>query len=126
MIDLKRLKTVLLTSGLQLRDPPLYQLINQLLDDLQSFIGATNIAISGGGGGSGSTINNITNQILQLINTQSNLIQDRKSDTFYMMGSSGPVVVDTYAVPLTNGDPEAPEIIFDSFGDVVMVTGIPF
>ena len=31
----------------------------------------------------------------------------------------------TYDSPLTNGDPVAPEIIFDSFGDVVMVTGIP-
>lgn len=27
--------------------------------------------------------------------------------------------------PLTNGDPEAPEVVFDSNGDIVMVTGIP-
>jgi hypothetical protein len=30
-----------------------------------------------------------------------------------------------YDAPLTNGDPASPELIFDSFGDVVMVTGIP-
>jgi hypothetical protein len=30
--------------------------------------------------------------------------------------------IDTYAAPLTNGDATLPELIFDSFGDVVMVT----
>ena len=34
-------------------------------------------------------------------------------------------VVSTYDAPLTNGDPATPELVFDSFGDVVMVTGIP-
>lgn len=32
--------------------------------------------------------------------------------------------VDTYAAPLTNGSPETPEVVFDSFGDIVMVTGL--
>jgi IPT/TIG domain len=33
--------------------------------------------------------------------------------------------VNVYDASLTNGDPDAPEIVFDSNGDVVTVTGIP-
>lgn len=59
-ISLDRLKNQLLTSGLQQRDPPLYQVVNQLIDvtkKLQSEI-TNNIATIN------NTINNITNNIV--------------------------------------------------------------
>lgn len=150
MINLKRLKATLLISGLQQKDQPLFQVINQLIDALQEFVNEVSAALGPGGGG--GTVNNITNNILQLmeqagISSGDDIIipgppgangtsgtngRDGLTipgmdgmdgqDQFYLIQSS---IIDTYAVPLTNGDGEAPEIIFDSFGDVVMVTGIP-
>jgi len=55
--NLDRLKSQLLISGLQIKDNPLYQVINQLIDatrDLQSTVSG----ISGGGGGGATTIIN--------------------------------------------------------------------
>lgn len=37
----------------------------------------------------------------------------------------GTLAAATYDEPLTNGDPDAPEVVFDDDGDIVMVTGIP-
>jgi len=49
-MNLDRLKSQLLTSGLQVKDPPLFQVINQLIDEakstekqLNSFITSTTI-----------------------------------------------------------------------------------
>lgn len=148
MINLKRLKATLLISGLQQKDQPLFQVINQLIDALQEFINTTNTALGPGGGGA---VTNITNNLLQLIESST----DGGGDSLVIPGPIGPTgatgtsgsgvtipgmdgldgndqywlipsnVIDTYASPLTNGNGEAPEIVFDSFGDVVMVTGIP-
>jgi hypothetical protein len=53
---LDRLKSQLLTSGLQQENFALYQVINQLIDFLRGEITATQSAISGGSGGGGGGI----------------------------------------------------------------------
>lgn len=146
MINLKRLKATLLISGLQQKDPPLFQVINQLIDALQEFVNTTTASL--GPGGSSNTV--INNTIFQLLNDLGDSGNGDSSIIPGPAGSNGTIgrdgltipgqdgidgenqylliqssIVDTYAVPLTNGNGEAPEIIFDSFGDVVMVTGIP-
>lgn len=55
-VELQRLKSVLNTSGLQQKDPPLYQVIVNLLDAVQG-IQNNVITITGGGGGGGSLAN---------------------------------------------------------------------
>jgi hypothetical protein len=52
-ITLDRLKSQLLTSGLQQENIALFQVINQLIDFLRGEMTATQGAISGGGGGGG-------------------------------------------------------------------------
>ena len=59
--DPTRLYVLLLNTGLQTKDPPLYQLIHQLIAIISAINNATNTIISGGGGGS----TNITQQIIQ-------------------------------------------------------------
>lgn len=58
--QLDRLKAQLLTSGLQQRNQPLFQVINQLIDAVRQGVDELNSAIitinNTGGGGSGSTI----------------------------------------------------------------------
>lgn len=48
---LDRLKSQLLTSGIQQENSALFQVINQLIDYLRQTIDATNQALSGSGGG---------------------------------------------------------------------------
>jgi hypothetical protein len=59
--NLSRLKSTLLTSKLQREDPPLYQVINQIIDfsdgnikDINARIGIISSSGGGGGGGGGS------------------------------------------------------------------------
>lgn len=122
MIDLKRLKATLLTSGLSGQNQPLFQIINQLIDALQEFINTTTTAL--GPSGSSTVINNITEQVVQLINNNFGAYGNQ-SNNYYLIENSSTPVVDTYAEPLTNGSPTTPEVVFDSFGDIIMVTGIP-
>lgn len=63
IIALDRLKSQLLTSGLQERNQALYQVINQLIDFLRQSINLTSAQItaltpSGGGSGGGTIITN--------------------------------------------------------------------
>lgn len=51
--SLDRLKSQLLTSGLQQENTALFQIINQLIDYLRGNINATQAALTGGGGGGG-------------------------------------------------------------------------
>lgn len=50
-----RLKSQLLTSGLQRKDNPLFQVINQLIDAVRDSLVATNALTGSGGGGGGIT-----------------------------------------------------------------------
>lgn len=94
--DPSRIHQALLNTGLQNKDNPLYQVLKQIIDALKQAASGVNSNIS-----------------------QINVISS----------TPPPVVVtptiDTYAVPVTNGDPINPELLFDSFGEVVMLTGIP-
>lgn len=64
--DLDRLKVTLLKSGLQQKDQPLYQVINQLIDFLRKSISQLQDATSGSSGGGGTTTINQTIQQLLL------------------------------------------------------------
>lgn len=118
-MDINRLFVQLNNTGLSQKDNPLYQLLFNLLQAIQSL-----------NSGSATTNNSITN-ITNIIN---NLIQQLLSGTFsdsdnnqniyqLIIGSNGSST-DTYAAPLTNGDGLLPELVFDSNGDVIMVTGL--
>jgi len=62
--ELDRLKVSLLKSGLQQKDQPLYQVINQLIDFLRKSIGLLQEAISGGTSGGSTAINQTIQQLL--------------------------------------------------------------
>src|SRR5665213_203847 len=62
VVDASRLQSILLTSGLQQKDPPLYQVINALISGVSNLQGSSS---SGAGGGSSVIINNKT-EIKQL------------------------------------------------------------
>ena len=65
--DLQKLKSILLTSGLQKDNQPLYQVIWSLIDFVargQSLLEGQITSISGGGGGGSSSITQIIQQLL--------------------------------------------------------------
>lgn len=64
MFDISRLQTQLNNTGLQNKDTPLYQFLNQLIGSLRSI--NTDVSIIASGGGGSSSITNLT-QILQTI-----------------------------------------------------------
>jgi hypothetical protein len=57
MPDLDRLKSQLLTTGLQQKDFPLYQVIDQLIQAVRDVIDTTDTALGTGTGGSGTSFN---------------------------------------------------------------------
>jgi hypothetical protein len=65
LIESGRLKAILLNTGLQQKDQPLYQFLNSLIDKVVALSAAANS--SSGGGGGGSTVTNINNIIQQII-----------------------------------------------------------
>lgn len=144
--DLSRLKNQLLNTGLQQKDNPLWQVINQLIDQIQAL---TNNALNpGSGGGSSSTIiNNDITQVIGLIGETGEIgeigpvgpkgrIGNRgprgyigppgdcceSNETIIMINNSGfgSSSFVEWSV-LTNGDPINPELIFDGLGDVIMI-----
>lgn len=121
-IEPSRLYQVLSKTGLLRKDPVLYQLLYNLIGNIVKLTANQNAAGgSGSGGGSTTTINNLY-QIIESLGSE-------EHTTEYMMIASGTTgstpAATTYDAPLTNGDALIPELIFDSNGDVVMVTGIP-
>lgn len=121
-IDPARLYQILQNADLQKKQPALYQLLYNLIGNVVNLKAQINGG-SGGGGGGGSTtvINNINNLITGL----GEVIENTEYFAPVVASSGNTPVAPTYDSPLTNGDPLTPEIIFDSNGDVVMVTGIP-
>lgn len=119
-MDPSRLYTVLTKTGLQTKDPVLYQLLYNLIGNIVN-LRAQSASGGSSGGGSGSTVINNVYQIIESLGSE------ERTTEYMMIGgtSTSTPVAPTYDSPLTNGDPLIPEIIFDSFGDVVMVTGIP-
>lgn len=119
-IDPSRLYTVLTKTGLQTKDPVLYQLLYNLIGNLVKLRGDETTVVGGDSGG-GDTI--INQQIIQMIGSRSS--QSTKKEYIMIGGQTGTIPDPTYDSVLTNGDPLIPEIIFDSFGDVIMITGLP-
>ena len=142
--DLSRLKNQLLNTGLQQKDNPLWQVINQLVEQIQAL---TNNALSSGSSSSGGNvvINQITQQLglvgetgdegipgppgvrglrgLRGLRGYPGIQGDDGSDTesIIMIGSQSSEFVE-WSV-LTNGDVDFPELIFAA-GDVIM-THVP-
>lgn len=118
--DLTRLRATLLTSGIQQKNSALFQVIDGLIANLREL--EQLIEASGGSGGGGSSIVNIT-QIQQFIDAFS----DSGGDDYQGMiavggGGSTPTPEDDFIwVPLTDGDALEPSDIFDSFGNHIMV-----
>lgn len=66
-VDLDRLRAQLLVSKIQGTNPPLFQVINQLIQNAKDLQDALEAIIAGsGGGGGGAVINNIYQQFLSL------------------------------------------------------------
>lgn len=145
-VDPSRLQVQLLNTQLQSKDQPLYQLLNQMIS-LLAQLAKSSSSDSSGGGGSTTIINNAIQNILASVSdgidgemgppgppglngtngTSGNSIvipgnDGADGEDFIMMIQSP--IKDTYAAPLCNGDATYPELIFDSFGDVIMVTGL--
>lgn len=62
--DPTRLYVLLLNTGLQTRDQPLYQLIRQLIGTLSDISTTTNTIVSGGGGGGSTNVTQIIQSLL--------------------------------------------------------------
>lgn len=82
-----RLYSALLTSGLQVKDPPLYQVIYQLIGALNLITNGLNTVTSGGGGGGGSSTINNFNTIQQLLLSDSD--SGGSSDGLVIPGPAG-------------------------------------
>lgn len=128
---LAQIKTVLLTSGVQQTNNPLWQAINQMLDYLIKFENQTNAALSPGSGGlSAPTYLTVNNETATLPNSRRLLagnaitfddsvggIRTINEDLFVTVQVPR---VDTSG-PLTDGDILNPEFIFAD-GQCIMTT----
>lgn len=132
MIDLDRLKSTLMTSGLQQKDNALFQVINQLIDALRQFV----ISITGTSGsstGAGGSVAGIVGRTYLTKNNETGLLPN----SVQLLAGTGITFDDS--VPnrrtingasagsewsvLTNGDSDFPELVFVG-GDVIM-THVP-
>ena len=116
-MDPTRLKSQLLTTGLQNKDNPLFQVINQLIDalgEVRRDVGQTGSLIIN----SGTTISGQN----QAIGPPGMDGLDGSNEYFFIPSTDGSGGISrVYDSPLTNGDPVSPELIFDDFGDVIIV-----
>ncbi len=150
MINLDRLKSTLLTSGLQQKDQPLYQVINQLIDALREAIGL--IGSGSGGGGGGTVINQITNLFQSGIAGENGSDGDMGSpgvpgatgatgrdgqpgipgndgldgnDCYYLIGSGGSSSSSVDHVVMSDGALPIPSPVDDGFGNFVYIAYTP-
>jgi hypothetical protein len=121
MIDPSRLYTILQRTGIRSKQPVLYQLLYELI---KSSVGITDEVKSiSGSSSTGTGTSSITNVIQNYMIQSSEIIEN---NNYMMLGvsTSGASGANVYDSILTNGNPAAPEIIFDSNGDVI-VTQVP-
>lgn len=125
ILRLNKLQSILLTSGLQQKDQPLYQVISQLIKAIiDSNLGVVAIT-GGGGGGSLSDQHYLTHQNDLVALPQSRQLLAGTNITFDD-SVFGERTVNADDQPgrewsvLTNGDPNNPEPLYDSNGDVIM------
>ena len=126
MIKLDRLKSQLMTSGLQQKDNSLFQVINQLIDALRQFeisiTGITATSSSSGGGLINSSYLTDSDESSSLPNSRqllagTNIVFDDTVPNQRTINASG--LGSEWSV-LTNGDLLYPELIFAG-GDVIML-----
>jgi hypothetical protein len=118
--DPMRLFQGLNNTGLQTKDNALYQVIKQIIEALGRLTGSVNqntIVIQN------TTTSGSTSSATQPPNIRlgDEIFIEETYRISSVSGSSTPTVYDSI---LTNGDPIAPEILFDSNGDVI-VTQVP-
>lgn len=122
---LGKLKSTLLTSGLQKDNPPLYQVINQLIqaiiDSAVDVVEVTEV-VGGGGPLSDKTFVTVGNELASMPNSSQFVAGTNVSFDTSVFGQlridvSGGFV--DWSV-LTNGDATNPELIFAG-GDVIML-----
>ncbi len=120
-MNLDKLKAQLLTSGLQQKDPALFQIINTLIGELKTVIA---LVASGEVGGSGdSTYLTSTNELTDLPNSRRleagiRISFDDAVGGVRTINSDEPTFIEWDV--LTNGDAINPEAIFVN-GEVIMV-----
>lgn len=106
---ISRLKSQLLTSGLQQKDQPLFQVINLLIDSLSGLAVGVNTFTGGGGGGGGlANADYITHLNNQASLPNSRLLTPGSGVTIHKNGTS--IIVGSAPIPWSD-DREEPEIV---------------
>lgn len=129
MIDLARLKSTLLTSGLSQQNNPLFQVINQLLQavrDLQEETQTSITTVSGNVTGfenlryltHDNDLGNLPNS-RHLIAGSNITFDDTMVGQRIINATGGSPTVEGYWSLLTDGNAIEPELIFTSNGDVI-------
>jgi hypothetical protein len=124
---LGKLQSTLLTSGLQQRDQPLYQVINQLIKAVIDASSDTIATIDSGGGGgatSDDTFITVDDELATLPQSSQLVAGDNVTFDTSVFGQLRIDVADFelgyYDAPLTDGDLTATELIFAD-GECVIV-----
>lgn len=126
--DLNRLQAQLLTSGLQQKDPPLYQVISQLIANAIRLQALTDALING----NTTDITALLNATYITSTDEAALLPNSRNllaGTGVTFDDSTPnertinvsATEDGVWVPLSDGDTVEADLIFDSFGQCVMV-----
>jgi hypothetical protein len=127
MVDLDRLKSTLLTSGLQKKDNNLYQVINQLIEAVRTFQ-LTVIGSSGGGGGIVGTGPFLTwdNGLASLPNSRQLLAGSRISfdDSVFGFRTISADADQDYVV-MSDGVTPVPSPVDDGFGNFIYIPYTP-
>lgn len=119
MIDISRLKSQLLISGIQKKDPPLFQVIDQLIrlvGDSLTISSSLLSSSSGSGGGSGKQ----GIQGMPGINGQDGLDGE---DGF--PGRDGTITTNGYWTLLTDGNVDETDLIFANSEPVLLFIPVP-
>jgi hypothetical protein len=136
--NLKRIKSTLLTSGIQRTHPALYQVINQIIDfaqgsidSISNHVGITTAGGGGGGGGGGitnATYLTSTNQLGTLPNSRqlaagTNVTLDLTTPGQEIINVSLAAAVDH--VVASDGATPIPSPLNDGFGNFIYVAYTP-
>lgn len=116
-LKLDRLQSQLLTSGLQNKNPPLYQVINQIIASLREI--EQSITGSGGGSTGLANLDFITSQNDVSVLPNSRQLLGGNFVNINLSTVNAAIVNGSEWSVLTNGDPVSPELIFAG-GDVIM------
>lgn len=125
--DLNRLQAQLLVSGLQQKDPALYQVISQLIANAIRLQALTDELINGNTTDITALLNATflthTDESALLISSRNLLAGTNVTfdDTIPNERTINVSTEDGVWTPLTDGDPDEADLIFNSFGECIMV-----